>query len=182
VLFSRINLNETMPRLGDFDMIMLRNLMICFDMTTKRLLRKGGFFLVNHSECPKRGMRQPGRDFPFDLSHTMNRLVVMVIDDAAVMRHVMQGILEAEPDMQVLGAASDPLFVLDKMARNWPDVIVPDIGIPCMDGLTFLRKLMGERADCHSELLYDDRKRHGERTAGQWLPEPPMASPNHASA
>jgi two-component system chemotaxis response regulator CheB len=75
----------------------------------------------------------------------MNRIKVMVVDDSAVVRQVMQGILEAEPDMQVLGAASDPLFALDKMAKNWPDVIVLDIEMPRMDGLTFLRKLMSER-------------------------------------
>ena len=69
----------------------------------------------------------------------------MVVDDSAVVRQVMQGILEAEPDFQVLGTASDPLFALDKMARQWPDVIVLDIEMPRMDGLTFLRKLMSER-------------------------------------
>lgn len=75
----------------------------------------------------------------------MNRIKVMVVDDSAVVRQVMQGILEAEPDMQVLGVASDPLFALDKMTKNWPDVIVLDIEMPRMDGLTFLRKLMSER-------------------------------------
>lgn len=75
----------------------------------------------------------------------MNRIKVMVVDDSAVVRQVMQGILEAQPDMQVLGVASDPLFALDKMTKNWPDVIVLDIEMPRMDGLTFLRKLMSER-------------------------------------
>jgi chemotaxis protein methyltransferase CheR len=58
VQFSRINLNETLPRLGDFDVIMLRNVMIYFDLATKRqvvqrllpMLRKGGYFLISHSE------------------------------------------------------------------------------------------------------------------------------------
>jgi chemotaxis protein methyltransferase CheR len=57
-LLSRINLNETLPRLGDFDVIMLRNVMIYFDLATKRqvvqrllpMLRKGGYFLISHSE------------------------------------------------------------------------------------------------------------------------------------
>jgi two-component system chemotaxis response regulator CheB len=75
----------------------------------------------------------------------MNRIKVMVVDDSAVVRQVIQGILEGEPDIEVLGAASDPLFALDKMARNWPDVIILDIEMPRMDGLTFLRKLMSER-------------------------------------
>ena len=69
----------------------------------------------------------------------------MVVDDSAVVRQVMQSILEAEPDFQVLGAASDPLFALDKMAKQWPDVLILDIEMPRMDGLTFLRKLMSER-------------------------------------
>lgn len=75
----------------------------------------------------------------------MNRIKVMVVDDSAVVRQVMQSILEAEPDFHVLGAASDPLFAMDKMAKQWPDVIVLDIEMPRMDGLTFLRKLMSER-------------------------------------
>ncbi len=58
VQFSRINLNEPLPRLGEFDVIMLRNVMIYFDMPTKRQvvqrllphLRRGGYFLVSHSE------------------------------------------------------------------------------------------------------------------------------------
>lgn len=69
----------------------------------------------------------------------------MVVDDSAVVRQVIQGILEGEPDIEVLGAASDPLFALDKMAKHWPDVIILDIEMPRMDGLTFLRKLMSER-------------------------------------
>ncbi len=69
----------------------------------------------------------------------------MVVDDSAVVRQVIQGILEGEPDIEVLGAASDPLFALDKMAKRWPDVIILDIEMPRMDGLTFLRKLMSER-------------------------------------
>ncbi|WP_275948745.1 MULTISPECIES: chemotaxis response regulator protein-glutamate methylesterase [Pseudomonas] len=75
----------------------------------------------------------------------MNRIKVMVVDDSAVVRQVIQGILEGEPDIEVLGAASDPLFALDKMAKRWPDVIILDIEMPRMDGLTFLRKLMSER-------------------------------------
>lgn len=58
VQFSRINLNEQLPHLGDFDLIMLRNVMIYFDMPTKRKvverllphLRRGGYFMISHSE------------------------------------------------------------------------------------------------------------------------------------
>lgn len=58
VTFMQVNLNETLPKLGEFDVIFLRNVMIYFDMETKRrvvdrlmpLLRPGGYFFVSHSE------------------------------------------------------------------------------------------------------------------------------------
>ncbi|WP_263262747.1 chemotaxis response regulator protein-glutamate methylesterase [Pseudomonas sp. RIT-PI-S] len=79
------------------------------------------------------------------MSPTRATIQVLIVDDSAVVRQVMQAILEEEPDMEVIGAASDPLFAMDKMARRWPDVIVLDIEMPRMDGLTFLRKVMAER-------------------------------------
>lgn len=79
------------------------------------------------------------------MSPTRATIAVMIVDDSAVVRQVMQSILEQEPDLEVIGAASDPLFAMDKMARRWPDVIVLDIEMPRMDGLTFLRKVMAER-------------------------------------
>lgn len=58
VSFMQINLNESLPKLGEFDVIFLRNVMIYFDMETKQrvvermlpLLRPGGYFIVSHSE------------------------------------------------------------------------------------------------------------------------------------
>jgi two-component system chemotaxis response regulator CheB len=44
-----------------------------------------------------------------------------------------------------MGAASDPIFAMDKLAREWPDVIVLDVEMPRMDGITFLKKIMSER-------------------------------------
>jgi two-component system chemotaxis response regulator CheB len=44
-----------------------------------------------------------------------------------------------------MGAASDPIFAMDKLAKEWPDVIVLDVEMPRMDGITFLRKIMSER-------------------------------------
>ena len=70
---------------------------------------------------------------------------VMVIDDSAVVRQVMSEILRSAPDIEVIGTASDPLFALDKMHKDWPDVITLDVEMPRMDGISFLRKLMAER-------------------------------------
>ena len=70
---------------------------------------------------------------------------VMVVDDSAVVRKVMSATLERDPDIRVIGTAPDPLFAIDKMRREWPDVITLDIEMPRMDGITFLGKLMAER-------------------------------------
>ncbi len=70
---------------------------------------------------------------------------VLVVDDSAVVRQVMGEILGREPDIRVIGAASDPLFALERMRREWPDVITLDVEMPRMDGVTFLRKIMAER-------------------------------------
>ncbi|MDF3933762.1 protein-glutamate methylesterase/protein-glutamine glutaminase [Pseudomonas citronellolis] len=70
---------------------------------------------------------------------------VMIVDDSAVMREVMQQILAAHADIQVVGTAMDPLLALQKMERVWPDVILLDVEMPRMDGITFLRRIMSTR-------------------------------------
>jgi len=71
----------------------------------------------------------------------MTPLNVLVIDDSAVVRQVMIALLG--PTMSVTTAA-DPLIAMTKMETRRPDVIVLDLEMPRMDGLTFLRKLMDE--------------------------------------
>lgn len=73
-----------------------------------------------------------------------SKIKVLVIDDSAVVRQVLQSLLDQEPDIQVIAVASDPIFALDKMGKQWPDVIVLDIEMPRMDGITFLKKIMAE--------------------------------------
>lgn len=68
----------------------------------------------------------------------------MIVDDSAVVRQVLTAALALDPEINVIGAASDPLFALDKMSKVWPDVIVLDVEMPRMDGITFLKKLMAE--------------------------------------
>lgn len=78
-------------------------------------------------------------------SRGMKRIRVLCVDDSATVRQVLGRVLAAAPDIEVIGVAADPLFALDKMNRDWPDVLVLDIEMPRMDGLTFLRRLMAER-------------------------------------
>ena len=75
----------------------------------------------------------------------MKRIKVLIVDDSAVVRQVLAGLLADDPGIEVIGAASDPLFALEKMQADWPDVVVLDVEMPRMDGITFLKKIMGER-------------------------------------
>ena len=74
-----------------------------------------------------------------------HRISVLVVDDSAVVRQVVAGILDTDPDIKVIGAVSDPLFAMERMKIQWPDVLVLDIEMPRMDGMTFLKKIMSER-------------------------------------
>jgi two-component system chemotaxis response regulator CheB len=67
----------------------------------------------------------------------------MIVDDSAVVRQVLGSLLAQDADISVV-TASDALIALDKLRQVRPDVIVLDLELPHMDGLTFLRKLMDE--------------------------------------
>jgi two-component system chemotaxis response regulator CheB len=74
----------------------------------------------------------------------MADIKVFIVDDSAVVRQVLTSLLDSIPGIKVIGAAPDPIFALGRMEKDWPDVIVLDIEMPRMDGITFLRKLMHE--------------------------------------
>lgn len=70
---------------------------------------------------------------------------VMVVDDSSVVRQLVQELLAQTADIRVIGTAPDPVFAMRKMNQEWPDVILLDIEMPRMDGLTFLRQIMATR-------------------------------------
>ena len=70
-------------------------------------------------------------------------LSVLVVDDSAVVRQAVTAVLSQDPGL-VVTVAADPYIALDKMGRSRPDVILLDLEMPRMDGLTFLRKIMAE--------------------------------------
>jgi two-component system chemotaxis response regulator CheB len=74
-----------------------------------------------------------------------DKIKVMIVDDSAVVRQVVSQALATDAGIEVIATASDPLFALDKMRSLWPDVLIVDIEMPRMDGITFLKKIMAER-------------------------------------
>jgi len=76
---------------------------------------------------------------------TARRIGVLIVDDSAVVRQALTARLADSGDIDVIGTASDPIFAMERMSRAWPDVIVMDIEMPRMDGITFLKKIMSER-------------------------------------
>jgi two-component system chemotaxis response regulator CheB len=75
----------------------------------------------------------------------VSRIKVMVVDDSAVVRQMLSALLDADAGIEVIGAVADPILAMARMKSTWPDVIVLDIEMPRMDGITFLNKLMAER-------------------------------------
>jgi two-component system chemotaxis response regulator CheB len=75
----------------------------------------------------------------------MNPIKVMIVDDSAVVRQVLTEQLNAIGGIQVTASAPDPIFARRYLTQGWPDVIVLDIEMPRMDGVTFLKQIMQER-------------------------------------
>lgn len=70
---------------------------------------------------------------------------VLVVDDSALMRQMLSTMLGTDPDIEVVGTASDPLIARQKIKQLDPDVVTLDIEMPNMHGLEFLRRLMALR-------------------------------------
>jgi two-component system chemotaxis response regulator CheB len=75
----------------------------------------------------------------------MKRIKVMLVDDSAVVRQVVTELLSADPEIEVLYAVADPILAMSRMKTQWPDVLVLDVEMPRMDGITFLKKIMSAK-------------------------------------
>ncbi len=96
-------------------------------------------------------------------------LRVLVVDDHPIVREGVRRILEAAPDLQVIGEASDGASALALVARLLPDAAVVDVGLPDMSGLALVRLLKAQRPELTVVMLsmYDDAEYAREsRVAG----------------
>jgi two-component system, chemotaxis family, protein-glutamate methylesterase/glutaminase len=72
----------------------------------------------------------------------MPKLKVVIVDDSALIRGIMTQIVNNQPDMEVVGAAPDPIAAREVIKQTNPDVVTLDVEMPRMNGLEFLEKLM----------------------------------------
>lgn len=70
---------------------------------------------------------------------------VQIVDDSAVVRQLLQKQLGLAPGISISGASRDPIFAMRDMEKDWPDVVILDVEMPRMDGITFLKKIMETR-------------------------------------
>jgi two-component system chemotaxis response regulator CheB len=73
------------------------------------------------------------------------KIKVLIVDDSASVRQTLADILSSDPELEVVGTASDPFVAAQRMRDVLPDVITLDVEMPRMDGITFLRKIMSQR-------------------------------------
>lgn len=75
----------------------------------------------------------------------MKRTRVMIVDDSATIRAMLEHVISADAGCQVVGVAADADSALTLMTKTWPDVMTLDLNMPGTDGLEFLQNLHGVR-------------------------------------
>lgn len=71
----------------------------------------------------------------------MSKLRIYLVDDHAVLREGLKSLINAEPDLEVIGQAGDGATALREIAAKLPDLVVMDIGLPAMNGIQTTEKL-----------------------------------------
>lgn len=71
-----------------------------------------------------------------------SKISVMIVDDSSTARKILSDIVNRGQNMEVIAAVADPYEAVAQLKRRSPDVMILDVQMPRMDGITFLKKLM----------------------------------------
>ncbi|WP_375691134.1 chemotaxis response regulator protein-glutamate methylesterase [Pseudooceanicola sp. LIPI14-2-Ac024] len=110
------------------------------------------------------------------------RIRVLIVDDSASARAALRRLLSGDPAIEVIGAAGDPFEAAGMMRTDLPDVMLLDLALPRMDGLTFLRKIMAQHpmpvvvCSSHTQKGSENALRALESGAAEVIAKPSMAT------
>src|SRR5664280_2180094 len=100
-------------------------------------------------------MERPNR---MGQQHHHEAIKVLLVDDHTILRQGIHALLAREPDIDVVGEASDGLEALDQVSRLKPHVVIMDLVMPHMNGLEATRQIRERHPQVHILVLsmYDD--------------------------
>lgn len=70
------------------------------------------------------------------------KIRVLVVDDSALVRNALAEVLTSDPKIEIMAMAQNPIIAASKIRNEVPDVIILDVEMPRMDGITFLKRIM----------------------------------------
>lgn len=76
------------------------------------------------------------------IQDTVKKIKVLIVDDSAFMRNTIKSLIVRDPEIVVVGTASDGIEALEKIESLKPDIITLDVEMPRMNGLEALRAIM----------------------------------------